>query len=296
MNRMRWMTTAALTSILVLLAVPALAQTEINETRPLDGSATLSVSNISGSVKVTGWNRNEIQVTGTLGKGTEELRITGNQSRMGIEVVLPRMSRNVKPTHLVISLPRGCRLEVSTVSADIELDQFDGAIELESVSGDITAVCGAGDVEIASVSGEISLDCDSANTDVESVSGDVRLRGVHGVLSGSTVSGDFLVEGSTFTRISAESVSGNLQFDCGLAGGARVEVSAHSGDVVFLFAGGLSAECEISTFSGRITNGFGIEGIKNEYGPGTELNFTAGSGDGRVEISTFSGNVVLKQK
>lgn len=296
MNRMRWMTTAALATILVLLAMPAMAQTEINETRPLDDSAILSVSNISGSVKVTGWNRNEIQITGTLGKGTEELRISGDFSRMNIEVVLPRRSRNVKPTHLVISLPRGCRLDVSTVSADIDLNDFDGDLELESVSGDITADCGAGIAEIASVSGEISLDSDSASTDVESVSGNVRVRGAHGVLSGDTVSGDLLVQGGTFTRITAKSVSGNLQFDCALADGARVEVEAHSGDVVFLFAGDLSAECEVSTFSGRITNSFGPAGIENEYGPGTELEFTAGSGDGRVEISTFSGDVVLKQK
>jgi len=219
MNRMRWMTTAALTSILVLLALPAMAQTEIKETRALNDSATLSVSNISGSVTVTGWNRSEVQITGTLGKGSEELRISGSQSRMDIEVVLPRNSRNVKPTYLVIKLPRGCRLDVSTVSADIDLTDFDGDIELESVSGDITAVCGAGSAEIASVSGDVNLDCDSASTDVESVSGDVRLRGIHGVLSGNTVSGDLLVDGGTFTSISAESVSGNLQFDCGLARG-----------------------------------------------------------------------------
>jgi len=66
--------------------------------------------------------------------------------------------------------------------------------------------------------------------------------------------------------------------------------------VVFLFAGGLSAHCEVETFSGNITNEFGPAGIENEYGPGRELEFTAGSGDGHVEINTFSGNVVLKQK
>lgn len=296
MNRMRWMMPATLTVILLLMAAPLLAQTEINETRPLDSSAAVSVSNISGSVKITGGSSNELRVTGTLGRGAEELRISGDSSRMDIEVVLPRHSRNVKPTHLVISLPRNCRLDVSTVSADIDLSDFDGDIDLESVSGEITAVCGAGEVGIQTVSGEISLNCDSAKTDVESVSGDVRARGIHGDISGNTVSGDLLVEGGTFSSITAESVSGNIQFDCGLAGGARVEVSAHSGDVIFLLANSLSAHCEVETFSGNITNGFGPAGTENEHGPGRELEFTAGSGDGHLEINTFSGNVVLKQK
>jgi DUF4097 and DUF4098 domain-containing protein YvlB len=287
---------AALTVTLVLLAAPLMAQTEINETRPLGDSATLSVSNVSGSVKITGWNRNEVQVTGTLGKGAEELRISGTSSHMDIEVVLPQHSRNVKPTQLVISLPRSCRLEVSTVSASIDLNDFDGDVELASVSGEITAVCGAGGVGIETVSGGISLGCDSAKTAVESVSGDIRVRGIHGQISGNTVSGDLLVEGGAFSSIIAESVSGNIQFDCGLTGGARVEVSAHSGDVVFLLANDLSARCEVDTFSGNITNGFGPAGVENEYGPGRELEFTAGSGDGHLEIDTFSGNVVLKKK
>jgi DUF4097 and DUF4098 domain-containing protein YvlB len=296
MNRMKWMITAALTVALILLGAPLMAQTEINETRPLHSSATLSVDNISGSVTITGWNENQVQVTGTLGKGSEELRISGDASRMEIEVVLPKHSRNVKPTHLVISVPRGCRLDVDTVSANIDLSDFDGDIEFESVSGDITAVCGAGEVEASSVSGDIKLTCQSSDTTVESVSGDARLRGIDGVLSVNTVSGDMLVEGGTFTSIEAEMVSGNLQFDIGLASGARVEVDAHSGDVIFLFDGGLSAHCEVETFSGNITNEFGPTGIENEHGPGSELEFTAGAGDGHVEINTFSGNVVLKQK
>ncbi len=296
MNRMRWMVPAALTVALILLATPLMAQTEINETRPLNGSATLSVSNISGSVKLTGWNRDEVQVTGTLGKGAEELRISGDASRMDIEVVLPRHSRNVKPTQLVISLPRTCRLDVSTVSADIDLNDFDGDIELQSVSGDITAVCRSGGAEISSVSGEVSLACDSDNTEVETVSGDVRIRGVHGKLSGNTVSGDFLVEGGTFTSITAETVSGNLQFDGALDSNARAEVNTHSGDVVFLLDG-LSLACSVETFSGKITNEFGLNGISDEYSKGTvRWEAPAGSGNGELEINTFSGNVVLKRK
>lgn len=296
MNRMKWMIPAALSVILVLMAAPLAAQTEINETRTLDSSATLSVSNISGSVKITGWGSNEVKVSGTLGKGTEELRISGDSSRMEIEVVLPKQSRNVKPTHLVISVPSNCTLDVSTVSANIELNDFDGDIELAAVSGDITAVCGSGEAEVSTVSGEISLECQSAITEVDSVSGDIRLRGVSGRLSGNTVSGDFLVEGGTFSNLTAETVSGNLQFDIDLDSNAWVEVDSHSGDVVFLLSS-LAVELSVDTFSGKINNEFGLKGISDEYSKGTvHWDAPAGSSGGKIEINTFSGNVLLKQK
>jgi DUF4097 and DUF4098 domain-containing protein YvlB len=194
-------------------------------------------------------------------------------------------------------VPSTCRLSVSTVSASIDLNDFDGDIELVSVSGEITAVCGAGDAEVSSVSGEISLDCQSTNTEIENVSGDVRLTGASGRLSGSTVSGDFLISGGTFSDINAETVSGDLQFDCELDGNTRVEIDSHSGDVIFLLSAAPQVDISVDTFSGGIINEFGMEGISDEYSKGTVLwNAPGGSGNGKIEINTFSGEVLLKQK
>jgi len=295
MNRVRWMATMALLTAAMLLAAPATAQTGIDETRPLDRTAAVSVDNISGSVMITGWDREELRITGTLGKGAKELKISGDRSRMSIEVELPERSRNVKPTHLVISLPRGCRLDVDSVSADIEIEGIDGDVDLASVSGDITAVCASDDVEVNTVSGGISLQGSASNTKAESVSGDLRLEGIGTTLDCGTVSGDILVEGGTFDRLEAESVSGNMQFNIELDGGAKVDVDTHSGDLVFLLSS-LPLDCSVDTFSGRITNEFSPAGI-GEKSKGTVFwEAPAGSGDGLVKIDAFSGNVLIKRK
>lgn len=292
----KWMVPAVIAAVLVLAPAPLTAQTPIDETRALDANGTLSVSNVSGSVTVTGWSGGEVKITGTLGKGTEELRITGDASRLDVEVKLPRHSRNVKETHLEISAPAGCRLIVDTVSADITVNGMVGDVEFESVSGDIEASCGAGDVEISTVSGQIRLEAQSTNTELQSVSGDARLTGISGRLTGEAVSGDIIVSGGMFSDIHAETVSGDLQFDIGLDGNARVEIEAHSGDVVFLLDD-LSIDCAVETFSGSITNEFGWEGVSDKYKKGTVLwEAPAGAGSGKLDIDTFSGNVMLKRK
>jgi len=296
MNRTKWMVPAVIAAMLALAAAPLAAQTPIDETRPLDTNGTLFVSNVSGSVTVTGWGGGEVQITGTLGKGAEELRITGDTSRLDVEVKLPKHSKNVRETHLEINVPAGCRLIVDTVSADIEVSGMIGDIEFESVSGDIQAACGAGDVEISTVSGQIRLECQSTSTDVQTVSGDARLTGISERLSSESVSGDFIVSGGIFSDIHAETVSGDLQFDIGLEGNARVEIEAHSGDVVFLLDD-LSIHCSVETFSGSITNEFGWEGVSDKYSKGTvHWEAPAGSGSGKLDIETFSGDVMLKRK
>jgi hypothetical protein len=66
-----------------LLAVGTRAQEPIDETRQVTPDATVEVENISGSVVVMGWDRNEVKITGTLGRGTERLDIEDLPGRVG---------------------------------------------------------------------------------------------------------------------------------------------------------------------------------------------------------------------
>ena len=62
---------------LLLAASPAShAGTPINKRAAADPTGSVEVSNVSGTVTVTGWDRNEVEVTGELGEGTERLEFT----------------------------------------------------------------------------------------------------------------------------------------------------------------------------------------------------------------------------
>ena len=49
----------------------------------------VEISNTAGSVVVTGWDRNEVEITGELGEGTERLDFTKGDKVTRIKVVLP---------------------------------------------------------------------------------------------------------------------------------------------------------------------------------------------------------------
>jgi RNA polymerase sigma factor (sigma-70 family) len=56
-----------------VLAVPAwaAAQTPVDQKRPAAPDGTVSIENMAGSIKVTGWDKPEVQVKGTVGAGGE---------------------------------------------------------------------------------------------------------------------------------------------------------------------------------------------------------------------------------
>lgn len=266
--------------------------------RSVDASpdGTVNVSNVAGSVEISGWSRDQVDVAADLGRGVEELIVDRDGDQVTIRVKVPRRnSRNIS-TDLVIRVPENSSLEVGTVSADIEIANVFGEQRLHVVSGDIETEAYGSDVQAESVSGDIELDGDRQmmRTQLNSVSGDIDTSQLAGEVEATTVSGDLVIADGTFERVQANTVNGDIAFRGELDSGGRMEVETINGSVDIDFSGDVSARFDIETFNGGIRNCFGPDPRRpNRHGPGRELKFTEGGGTGRVTIRTLNGSLTL---
>ncbi len=116
------------------------------------------MSNTAGSVVVTAWPRNEVEVTGTLGTGTERLEFSSVDKFTRVKVILPEAVEPRRRTDLVIKVPAGSSAVRSTPSAPTCASQgVRGSQRLQSVSGDVQAEAAAEDVECKTVSGDVTV-------------------------------------------------------------------------------------------------------------------------------------------
>lgn len=296
-NKPGTLTLTLLLMLLAGLAAPVLADKRIDETRPASPDCGFELENCAGEVIVTGWDRNEIKVTGTLGQGTEGFEFEGEEDDLEFRVILPDWKRRVKDTDLQVQVPKGCRLRIETVSAHVEVDQVAGKIHIQTVSGEIVLAGKPISVDASSVSGSIEVDVECNDMDLETISGDIEINEARGECKAESVSGDIAIAGGVVDYLDIETVSGSFLFEGALSKEAAVEIDVHSGDINLLFDGEPDAEFDIDTFSGRIRNDFGRDGVrKNRYGPGKRLEFTSGDGNAEVRISTFSGTVHLEKR
>jgi DUF4097 and DUF4098 domain-containing protein YvlB len=280
-----------------LLALPALAQQAVNERRPASPTGTVEVSNIAGSVRVIGWSQGEVEVTGTLGRGTERLEFSGPPERILVKVIVPEHTHDLKGSDLTVKVPAGCRLDAETVSASLTIEGLTGALDLSSVSGEITVTGGPGEVEAASVSGDLDVAVESATMRLASVSGSIKARGARGEVTVETVSGSATIDAAAVDRVKLETVSGTVRFTGDLSASGRLEADSVSGTVDIALPAGIGAAFQLQSFSGDIDNGFGPPARRtSEYAPGVEAEFTTGGGGARVEIDTMSGSIVLRKR
>jgi DUF4097 and DUF4098 domain-containing protein YvlB len=281
-----------------LFAFPAMAE-EVDKTLDAAPDGHVDISNTAGSVTVSGWSRDQVEVTGTLGRNVEELVFERNKDKITIKVKSPKSSGRDIDSDLQINVPQNSSIDVGAVSADIEVTEVMGEQRLHTVSGDVTTESSANDVMAESVSGDVEVKGDKSDNETEAstVSGDVTLFRVSGTVSAESVSGDVVVDEGSFNRADLSTVNGELLFQAELRKGGKLSAETVNGDIEVEFAGDVSAKFEVDTFNGRIRNCFGPEAERtSKYTPGWGLSFTEGDGDGRVDLSTMNGGVSLCRK
>ncbi len=286
-----------LTAILLgtLIALPVVAE-DVDRTVDAAADGHVHVSNIAGEVTISGWSRNEVEVTGELGRNVEELIVERDGNRVTIKVKVPRRSGRGIDSDLHIQVPQASSIDVGTVSADIDVTEVRGEQSLNTVSGDISTEAFGNDISAESVSGDIEVSGQKkdAETDASTVSGNVTLFRVAGAVEAASVSGDVIVDEGSFDRASLETVNGDIVFHGDVRNGGKINAETVNGNVDLEFDRKVGGRYNIDTFNGNIRNCYGPKAVRtSKYTPGWELNFEEGDGNARVNVSTLNGDISI---
>jgi DUF4097 and DUF4098 domain-containing protein YvlB len=289
-NIQRWSAVLALT----VGSVAAHADTEFDKTVTAQAHGVVEISNVSGEIEVSGWDRAEVNVRGELGAGVERVDVNSEGNRTVIKVILPSMSYHGASAHLKVQIPRDSELDVSAVSADVKVANVQGIQRLNSVSGDVVSEFAGPEGEFKTVSGNMRLrgHGENARLRVTTVSGDVHLEHAAGDLEVGTVSGTLRLQTDTATSVRAHSTSGDVSFEGALARGANFEASTVSGELSVRARADNGFRYEVSSFSGDINSCFDSPAERtSKYGPGKTLQGSRGEGAGYMRLKTMSGDI-----
>ena len=297
-------TTRYLPLLLCFCIGQALADTPIQLRHDATPTARISIGNIAGTVNVTAWDRNEVQVTGRLGDGAKPLAITGNNGNLEIKVE-PQGgtgrfnwggNSRMGPTTLELRVPRAASLDVDVVSAPLVVDGMDGgSIRINTVSGKARINARTPSLKVDSVSGGIEQAGHAEQAELQTVSGDILAPALGRDVELQTISGRIQAHGGPWRKLTLSTVSGDVQLGGGLAPAGSIGIDSMSGNVQLQLPVNTSANLHAGSFSGDLRSDFGTA-KKPEHGPGSSLDVRLGDGAGKINIETFSGDLRVRRQ
>lgn len=293
------------------LPVAAQQGAEFHQSYPLDAGGTVSISNVSGYIRVTSWSENRVQVD-AVKRGPQdqfdqvELQVTARPDRVEVRTLYPRISvfrGNRVSVDYDVKVPRSAVLNaLSSTSGDISVTDAGARVVARSTSGRVTVRGITGEANLTTTSGNIRTERVEGALIVSSTSGDLQISDVGGTLSVRTTSGNVTAR-SVHQETSVSSTSGNVRVE---RVGGRVNVRAVSGAITVIETEGdvnaenvsdsvlienIKGRANATSVSGRITIRNAREGARASTVSGTiEITGTRG----RVNANSTSGLITLR--
>ncbi|MDN7123839.1 DUF4097 family beta strand repeat protein [Pseudidiomarina sp. 1APP75-32.1] len=306
----------------VLCAAPTAAfaaQESVDKRLDVPANVVVTIENMRGEVEIIGTEETYAQVRGKLDEYATGMTFELADNNLTIRVEMPARG-NFSGNHgseLEIHLPSSAELNISGVSSDFVVRDFSSDVQLNTVSGDIHAHSLRGKLNLTSVSGDIqsekltgrvtlksvSGDIDDrdgagSNASYSSTSGDIDVRTSVSDISAESVSGDVMLDLQSVSNLRLKSVSGDVKATLALTRNGRISANSVSGDVELLFSGAVDANLEANVSGGgSIVNDVNDARVEeSKWGVGANLETRLGSGSGTIELTTMSGDIILRKK
>ena len=286
----------------------------------LGADGLLALGNIAGDITVTRGSGSDatIEIVKTArGRTVEEAKefltlvpveVVERNGRAEVRTRYPsgddqrrnnRRNINVSAAYTV-SAPAGTRVSIDSISGNIRVTDIQGDINANTISGDVR-IGGAGRIGTAkTISGTVEIFDTQADGPVagSSVSGDVLFRRVSARrMDGGSISGNIKLEDVQCERVSGQTISGSVSFSGTLARSGRYELKSHSGEVRLMLSGNTGFEVDARAFSGEVrAPGFDITTRGNPSRNRRELSGTYGDGAAILDLTSFSGSIVISKK
>lgn len=223
--------------------------------KPLAPDQTLWLRNINGSITVTPSEAGQVEIHADRmfkRSSVDSVRIITAESDRGLTVCVLRvgsgscesdghfkstgnMNGNDVEVAFDVKLPRGVRLDASTVTGDVSVDGASAPVEAATITGDVTVETANGPVTATTVTGDAHATIHAlsgpGDVKVTTVTGDAQVdlpSGIDAVVDGHTVAGDINSEFplTVVGKFASHSLSGTLG-----KGGRQVHITTVTGDV-----------------------------------------------------------------
>jgi Putative adhesin len=310
---------AALTAMFFLIGcnVGPSANGSFDRTFTVSGPIRLEVTNTAGNVDITGsadgkvhihadvrasgmgFDKPQKRLSDTLANPPVEQR--GDTIRIGKD---GSHMRNLAITYN-IQVPHDTEVSANVVSGAQTIRGIRGPVKVQAVSGVITVEKIDRDIQLNSTSGSVSATDIGDDVKISSVSGNVNVSNVKGDVIANAVAGVIRVS-KPGGRVDADAGSGEVEIQ-----GAMNNVKAHAASGLVSVQGNPDADSywELKTISGGVqlnvpaTSNFHLsaEAVSGEIRADIpivieeqgkrSLRAHMGSGGGRVEVHTVSGDI-----
>ncbi len=264
----------------------------------------ISMEGFNGSIDITGWDRDEVEVTGTKFASTEEIlksirvNIANTADSVTIKTERPSgdrgwWSNGGGGVKFFLRVPRKVQLE--------RIASSNGSVRVEALEGNMRLTTSNGTIRVAAVKGSLDLNTSNGGIELNDVNGGMILRTSNGTIRADNVKGAF--EASTSNGairarleavppsapIRATSSNGSVELTLPNFKDNDVRVTTSNSAITLRLPPAANAQVKASTSNSSITTEFEVS-VRGAISK-NRLEGKIGNGGALLDLSSSNGAI-----
>ncbi len=268
---------------------------------PLQPGGRLSVDNSNGSIEISGWDQNTIDISGTKYARTTELRdalrieIDHAADSVQIRTVRPSNRRGNMGAKYIIKVPRRTELErIASSNGTIHAFDVEGAARLKTSNGGVRAENLHGNLDVQTSNGSIEVQNLDGGASLHTSNGRVHADEVRGSLEADTSNGGIhvrLVKPEAGRPVKLETSNGPIELTMESLNQNEIHATTSNGAITVHLPGGIGADLAAHASNSSISTEFDVSttGTLDKH----HLEGKIGAGGPEIELSTSNGSIRL---
>ena len=275
---------------------------DFHSSYPLKAGGRLSVETFNGSVEISGWDRDTVDIDGTkYGPSQEEaddLRVDMDTSPDSVSIRVPRPTerRNNQGARLVIKIPRNTQLDrITTSNSSIRTEDGAGSTRLRTSNGSIRVVDLRGDLEAETSNGPIELQGVGGNVRAHTSNGHIRAERVEGSLEANTSNSGVNADVASADKpVRIDTSNSGVELTLPPNFSASVHIDTRNAPITLRMAAGTNASVSARTSNSSIDTEFEVR-AHGELSR-NRLEGVIGNGGPLIDLTTSNGGIHLLKR
>lgn len=290
---------------------PKDSRTTTEKSIAVDPNVNIKFCVSEGSLKINGWERNEVRVFVRSGrlpgfKVLEKDPVTNKPNWLMISNVAAEgtrpapMSECLAGNEIELDVPMTSSVTLSGRVTETTIDSIkkvsvktvEGDITLRGISGGISAATYQGDLMVEGSGGSIMLESTTGNI----LAFDVSPGQIGDLFKAKTNSGNVMLQQVEHRQIEANTISGSVNFNGKFLSGGLYNFKTSNGSIKMQIPAKSSCTIKATYGFGTFTSEIPLKYIyENDTRAGKNFLAIIGSGDANVGLSTNTGSIAIKK-
>lgn len=260
----------------------------------------LYMENMNGSIEITGWEKDTIDISGTKYAAEEgalrgmKVDIVQSPDAVRIRTIAPSGYRGNLGARYLIRVPQKTQLDkIASSNGSVRVEGLQGAARIRTSNASVRVTKLDGALEIQTSNGAVEANDVTGGATIHTSNGSIRIDGMRGALQAGTTNGGIharLMNPEPQKPVKLESSNGSVELTMDNLKDNDIRVNTSNSSITVRLPGDARGVLRAHTSNAHVKTDFNVNARNASK---SHIDGTIGSGGPVMEFSTSNGSINL---